>query len=511
MNWLYYLLEANLYLCIFYAFYRLFLHRETFYTINRYYLIIAVFAAFALPFFQIGYFHNLFATPLPAAVMQTNLTAAMENNRQLELLPAPAIKVNTSSLSLVCLSVYLFIAAGFLVKMIVSLSRILHIFRTGKRIRTADVTYVELEGMPAAFSFFKILFINPNLSRRETVLEHEMVHIRQNHTADVLFFELLQIISWFNPVTYFMKQDIKLVHEYIADEQTTAGNIHKHDYALFIIENSFGVIPTKLSNQIFNHSLIKRRIKMLNKQKSGGLAKLRFLLLIPLTGGLLLASTLAFSKDYALFDLLPERIRTIQILSQDGFRYGKIRDLKDKNNIFYLTSLFTGKVKPIQQTFEKRLIVVNGKIADIKTFIALGDFDKKIELAGSAAIKKYGSSGQYGAVEFFGKETLLLNDKITPPPAPPMPRFKHAVPNAPSPPIEIELETPTGPAAPPTPIQVEIRKAPPAPIQIEVRKTPPAPIQIEVRKTPPAPIQIEVQKAPPAPQAKKDSVIEIIF
>jgi hypothetical protein len=135
--------------------------------------------------------------------------------------------------------------------------------------------------------------------------------------VDVLFFELVQIVSWFNPITYFIKEDIKLVHEYIADELTTSVSIQKHDYALFIIENSFGVIPNQLSNQIFNHSLIKRRIKMLNKQKSGGLAKLKFLLLVPLTGGLLFTSTMAFSKEYVLFDLLPQDNLTGENMLQD--------------------------------------------------------------------------------------------------------------------------------------------------------------------------------------------------
>ena len=310
MNWLYYLLEANLYLAVFYAFYRLFLHQETFYSINRYYLIIATLISFTLPFLQVGYINSFF----PAPEIQVSVTSQ-----------TPAIPAGNFELTTILFGIYLLITCGFLVKMMLSLSRIFTIFFKAKRKKVAKVTHVELEGSHTAFSFFNILFINPNLSRKDTVLEHEMVHINQHHTMDVLFFEFVQIISWFNPITYFIKEDIKLVHEYIADELTTSVSIKKHDYALFIIENSFGVIPNQLSNQIFNHSLIKRRIKMLNKQKSGGLAKLRFLLLVPLTGGLLFTSTMAFSKEYVLFDLLPQDNLVVQNILQDGSKQDKTK------------------------------------------------------------------------------------------------------------------------------------------------------------------------------------------
>jgi len=55
MNLIHYLLEANLYLIIFYGFYKIFLHKETFYTLNRYFLILSTLIAFTIPFFQLGF------------------------------------------------------------------------------------------------------------------------------------------------------------------------------------------------------------------------------------------------------------------------------------------------------------------------------------------------------------------------------------------------------------------------------------------------------------------------
>lgn len=295
MNWLYYLLESNLYLAVFYGFYRLCLHKETFYTLNRYYLITATLLSFTLPVCTVSMVIRLFSSP------------------EVEILAVGPQQQNTdphawllSVLSTALYILYFLVAIGFLVKMLMSLAGIFKVYFASDRKRIGNVIYVELDSQQSAFSFFNILFINPGVSQKNTVLKHEMIHITQRHSADILFFEFIQIISWFSPVVYLIKQDIKLLHEYIADDLTTASDVQKHDYALFLIENSFGVLPNKLSNQIFNQSLIKRRIKMLNKEKSGGLTKFRFLLLAPITMGLLSVSTLAFAKDYAVVDLLPE-------------------------------------------------------------------------------------------------------------------------------------------------------------------------------------------------------------
>jgi beta-lactamase regulating signal transducer with metallopeptidase domain len=310
MNWLYYLLEANLYLAVFYGFYRLCLHRETFYTLNRFFLILSAFISFLLPLLKVSSIYSLFSTAETGRMVVTTVKLEKANT-------GAALWFN---LQTVIYALYFLIAALLLIRMIISLTGIFKVYYKASRYKIDNVIYVELDNQQSAFSFFNILFINANVTEKKTVLKHEMIHISQNHSADILFFELLQIISWFSPVVYMIKQDIKLIHEYIADELTTASDVHKHDYALFLIENSFGVVPAKLSNQIFNQSLIKRRIKMLNKEKSGGLAKYRLLLLAPITLGLVAASTMAFARDYAVLDLLPQKSLqqdTIKLQSQN--------------------------------------------------------------------------------------------------------------------------------------------------------------------------------------------------
>jgi hypothetical protein len=297
MTWLYYLLEANIYLMVFYGFYRAFLEQETFYGLNRTYLISASLFSFIIPFLQIGGLNQLIHSSRNIYLLETdnNLQKVKSGNLFFEFIE--------ESLTII----YLLVATYFIIKLVISLYKIISLAWKARRKRSGGVVYIELNSPVAAFSFFHLLFINPSSEERQTILKHEMVHIRQNHSMDILFFEILKIINWFNPMVWLIQKDIKLLHEYIADEITTNADVEKHDYAMFLIKNSFGVSPDHLTNQIFNQSILKRRINMLNKQRSRGRARLRLLLAVPIVGGMLLASTMAFSKNYAMIDLYPEK------------------------------------------------------------------------------------------------------------------------------------------------------------------------------------------------------------
>lgn len=303
MKLLYYLLEANLYLAVFYGFYFLLLKNETFYTLNRYYLLLTSLLSFILPLLQIGYLRQLLSGPESHTQV---LTQALENDTNYPW--------NSFSQPL---SFVYFAAAGLLsLQLIAKLTSLIYLALKSKKHKYKGITYVELTNSDTAFSFFNLLFMQPSTSEKEMIVKHEMVHIRQRHSLDILLFELIQILNWFNPVTWFLKKEIKLVHEYIADDLTTRSEVQKHDYALFLIQNSLKNHKNQLTNQIFNPSILKRRIMMLDKEKSGFQSRFKFLLALPIIGGMLCYSTVVFSKDYAMVDLYPQKSVTQQDTSK---------------------------------------------------------------------------------------------------------------------------------------------------------------------------------------------------
>src|SRR5690606_37379199 len=113
------------------------------------------------------------------------------------------------------------------------------------------------------------------------IVAHEDIHSQEYHSLDVLFFELIQIINWFNPIVYLLLRSVKLNHEYIADEKATQSNDDRINYANLLVSHAFSTPVHSIMNNFFNKPFLKNRIMMLFKNKSKKSVLIRFSLLIP--------------------------------------------------------------------------------------------------------------------------------------------------------------------------------------------------------------------------------------
>lgn len=296
MNWLHYLLEANIYLAVFYAGYCLFLNKETYYTLNRVYLLLSCIISFVLPLLQIG-----MLKPVDQGVVSTVFIVPTN-------LKSTANQVTSVSTSPQDILIYAY-CLGVIVLAIVlifKLYKLIQITRAANKIADNPYKIVPLEDSNTAFSFFNYLFIGSKLKGTDIIIRHEMVHIRQKHTLDVLFLEFIKIINWFNPFVYLLQNSLKTVHEYIADEQTAAFESDTLSYSSFLVNNAYGLNGSSVTHSFFNYNLLKKRIIMLNQKRSGNLARLKYLVAVPICAAALCASTLGFSKTYAMVDLAPQ-------------------------------------------------------------------------------------------------------------------------------------------------------------------------------------------------------------
>lgn len=456
MNWLYYLLEANLYLITFYGFYRLLLHKETFYALNRGYLLITSLISFLIPIFQLGILKK-------PEVLQVNLQHEQvinqlnfTSNQTFTTVQEPIFTVEN-----VIIVGYLLVTFFFFIKLAISLMRILSMQRSPFKELENGVKLIDMKDSKVAFSFFNLLFLDPQMPEKSTIIKHELVHIKQKHSIDVLIFELIQTVNWFNPLTYFIKDDVKLNHEYLADEETTHLDIEKYKYAMFLINNSSGVQNLKLPNQIFNSSILKRRISMLNQKKSTPWARLKLLSLLPIICGMLCMSTMAFTKNYKVIDLYTTDFKVS--IKQDTVK--KSFETKDGIKIIYPDLIYLsfhseGKSKRIIPN-TKKLIVINGKESELGTFGAITNINIIITLTPENGQKKYGDKGKYGVIEVFGSNIKTL----LPPPPPAPPKVSDII--LPPPP-------PTEPTSPPN-------SPPKAPKMQKTILLPPPPMDIKNR------------------------------
>src|SRR5690606_37225068 len=124
---------------------------------------------------------------------------------------------------------------------------------------------------------------------RETILKHEWVHVKQKHSLDMLFFEILRIFFWFNPFIYMYQNRISVVHEFLADAEAVKYN--KTQYYQNLLSQVFHTRQVSLINPFFKESLIKKRIVMLQKSESKQIQLVRYALLIPMVFGMLIYSS----------------------------------------------------------------------------------------------------------------------------------------------------------------------------------------------------------------------------
>ena len=414
MNWFYYLLESNLYLTLFYGFYKLFLQKETFYTANRCFLIFSTVFSFIFPLLKIGYFNPILPNFIPEDDFTQYTTEAIDFQQAVS---KQSDLFNLPQLLLIVYGLVTFILAC---KTVIGVLKINKILRKSTQRVENGIKIVELQNSKFAFSFFNLLFIDPLLPQRNIILKHEMVHIKQKHSYDILFFELTQIINWFNPIIYLIKSEIRTTHEYLADEQMTEKDGEKYDYAMFLIQNSQGINVVNLTNQMFSTSILKKRIKMLNQKKSSKWSRLRLLLTLPLIGGIVSLSTMAFTKDYGIVDLYSGKNQAKLTIRQDtvkkAFRSNGI-NVPNLSTVYFDYRFNEEQKKPMPVS--KRLLIVNSKEVEPGTLGGVKNVNHIILLNPENGLKKYGEKGKNGVIEIIGSKATILDIPAPPPPMEP--------------------------------------------------------------------------------------------
>jgi hypothetical protein len=273
-----YLIRSGAALALFYAFYWLVLRRETFFVLNRAYLLGAAGLSLALPLLRVP-------SPFLPAVIYTARPAAA-------LVPGsvPASPPGVGPIEVLA-AVYLAGAAFFLLLFFVRLGRLALLVRRCGCVRHHGLKVVLCGHAGESFSFFNIVFLNKaNVPERDMdrVLAHELAHVRQYHSADIVFTELLTVIQWFNPFVWPYKSSLRETHEYLADRAVIAQGCGLARYQLLIVEQHVGGRLLELASS-FRTSQIKRRIDMLSRQQTKGLSRWKPLLILPLAAVLVLA------------------------------------------------------------------------------------------------------------------------------------------------------------------------------------------------------------------------------
>jgi hypothetical protein len=249
-----YFIWSSVSMTIFYLFYQLVLKRETFFLWNRIYLLAALCLAIILPLLD---FSTRFGLP-QMVLMEIPLSFIAKD----KLASPTRTQLHLFSvlywIGVSCSAVLLIVKLTFIKKQ-------LHSKEIGR-----------------AFSFWKTKVIDPNLANFDAINAHEEVHVKQLHTLDILFVELIAVFFWFNPLVYCYRKSLKFVHEYLADEHAVKYAGSTKQYAMTLFLKSFKAGPV-LTNTFYNPSLLEARIRMLQCKKSSIRRLWKYICVVPMT------------------------------------------------------------------------------------------------------------------------------------------------------------------------------------------------------------------------------------
>lgn len=313
---MHYLLQVNFYLVIFYAFYHYFLRRETFYQANRFYLMVTGVMAFVIPFLQSELVQSWFVTQEVGLIISTYQLESLE------------VRVN-EGLDFTFKDMLLLLYTGGMLYFTVTFG--LEIWKT-----LALFKKPEHEDM--AFSFMGKVRVGQNFRAYPAVLAHERAHIKQCHSFDVILFEVISILCWMNPVVYFLKREIRLLHEYQADAVAAKLAGSKAHYAALLLSKKFGVSPDiLLSNAFLKSSFLKARLEMLGKESSRKQALMKYGLIAPVFLAMMVFASASIASPLEEIAIMvaqkPRPAKEVRVDLSEYAKDGTIRGVEDEEDL----------------------------------------------------------------------------------------------------------------------------------------------------------------------------------
>lgn len=271
-----YLLESGISLSLFALVYFLFLRRETFFNVNRWFLLVSVGFSAILPILHIPFYAPQ-ATVLPEVTVTPyiNLLSSVTIYGTALSHGAEQFVLDYSLLGYVYLLGVVIFAGIFLLR----IYQIIRLIAQNRVVSEGKIKLVILDRELSPFSFLNYVFVSKNLHETkgwEKMLEHERQHIHQGHTFDVLMLEIIAIVQWFNPFFWMFRRALRENHEFLADQAVLAHGTAPSWYKQILINQYVGDQIVIANN--FNYSLIKTRIKMMSKIKSRKITRVKILI-----------------------------------------------------------------------------------------------------------------------------------------------------------------------------------------------------------------------------------------
>ncbi|MEQ8475157.1 TonB family protein [Fulvivirga sp.] len=264
-NFITYILEVNVCILLFGALYYLLLRNETDFKFRRFYLISAAIIALMAPIFKLGamLIGNVPVNELPITILPELVIGEQTVN---------ALEVETTTNYLQYSSIVYWIIAGLLLQYFLFQLMQVVWFTFSKKTsikKENGIIWIETNGTLPTFSFFNLLFYDNSIAltatEKERIVNHELAHIKQKHSWDIVLLEASKILCWINPLAWYMRREIQDIHEYLADEKVVAVT-NSEEYRSLLAKMALNQAHLSIGHH-FNKSKTLKRIQMITTIK----------------------------------------------------------------------------------------------------------------------------------------------------------------------------------------------------------------------------------------------------
>lgn len=280
-----YLIKVNIALVVFYLFYRLLFSQDTFFVIRRFCLWTILGVSFIYPLVAFS-----FEEEQKMAIQQAVVQYVPNLLPEVSVFPeGHQVSVGVWDILRFC---YWGIVTLLLGRIVIQLVSIVQLVYKGKRACCCSTSVITLSGKITPFSFFKWIFVSPSLYNSDDMQEiitHERIHAEQYHSLDVMVSEILCAFFWMNPAMWLLKREIRRNLEFLADKCVVHSGFDRKAYQYHLLRLSHPSAAAQIVNK-FNVSPLKKRIMMMNKKRTSRMGLIKYALLVPIAGLLILSS-----------------------------------------------------------------------------------------------------------------------------------------------------------------------------------------------------------------------------
>lgn len=295
-----YIIKSTAILTIFYVFYKMFLQNETFFKSLRSYFLTGIILALTIPLIVITKYTEINPINISSNLIFTDITSINQTE-----------PFNWAGL---IIAIYLLGVLFFSIRFLVQLSSLVWFLYTHPKSKKEKYLLVKTTKNIAPFSFFNYIAYNHNQfneTELEQILTHEKVHVNQMHSIDIILSQFMIIFNWFNPFIWFYHKEMQKNLEYTADEFAQNISQEKKKYQYLLLKTISPEYKMALTSNFYN-SLIKKRIDMLQKNRSNRIMQFKFALIIPV----LIAFILIFNTKIIAQNKITKNAKIVHIDSK---------------------------------------------------------------------------------------------------------------------------------------------------------------------------------------------------